>query len=58
MGRVCGLTPNKREMTELPPSPNISPKAIINVNRGAHNETPATRFVFCVCDTKKVSTKL
>ena len=45
-------------MTELPPSPNISPKAIINVNRGAHNETPATRFVFCVCDTKKVSTKL
>ena len=43
---------------ELPPSPKISPSAIIAVNIGAPRDTPATRLVFPVLAIKNVSTIL
>lgn len=52
------LCPNNLAITELPPSPKISPSAIIAVNIGAPSDTPATRFVFPVLAMKNVSTIL
>jgi len=45
-------------MAELPPSPKISPNAIMRLNTGAQRETPATRLVFWVFAINHVSTML
>jgi len=55
---VVSFLPSRREMRELPPCPKMLPSAISVVKSGAHRETPATMFVFCVCATKKVSARL
>ena len=52
------FSPKRREITELPPSPKISPRAIIRVKIGAPRETPATRLVLPVRAIKVVSTIL
>ena len=39
-------------MTELPPRPKMSPRAIMTVNTGVAMATPATMFVLPVCAMK------
>ena len=45
-------------MTELPPTPKMSPSAIISVKIGVPSDTPAISAVFPVHAMKKVSTIL
>ena len=50
--------PKSLEIKELPPSPKISPNAIIRVKIGDPRATPATRSVLPVPAIKYVSTIL
>ena len=52
------FSPKSREISELPPSPNMSPKAIIKVNTGTTRDTPATSSCTPVKAIKYVSTML
>ena len=51
---VSFFSPSSLEMMELPPSPKISPKAIISVNTGTARETPATRYCLPVSAIKNI----